>query len=301
MGTLPKVLAIVGPTASGKTGLAVELAKQYSGEVISADSRQVYQYLDIGTEKATESEQAGIPHHLIDVAPPEEQITVVQYKHMAERAIADVHAHEKLPIVAGGTGFYIEALLDNVVLPEVPPNPDLRAQLAEKSTDTLFTLLKQRDSRRAKTIDVNNRPRLIRALEITEAIGRVPEKRHGSQQYNSLFIGIETAPRRLRERIHRRLNEALDRGLIEETRWLIYDYGLSWQRIDELGLEYRLTGRYIRGELSYEDLVTRLNQELWQYAKRQVRWFKRNERIHWYRRNETEDIMRHVANWLHER
>jgi tRNA dimethylallyltransferase len=148
---------------------------------------------------------------------------------------------------------------------------------------------------------VNNRPRLIRALEITEAIGRVPEKRHGSQQYNSLFIGIETAPRRLRERIHRRLNEALDRGLIEETRWLIYDYGLSWQRIDELGLEYRLTGRYIRGELSYEDLVTRLNQELWQYAKRQVRWFKRNERIHWYRRNETEDIMRHVANWLHER
>jgi tRNA dimethylallyltransferase len=299
MEELPKVLVIVGPTASGKTGLAVELAKQFNGEVISADSRQVYQHLDIGTEKATESEQAGIPHHLIDVAPPEEQITTVQYKHVAERAIADVLARDKLPIVAGGTGFYIDALIDNLAIPEVPPNYELRAQLQEKTCDELFSMLKQRDARRAKTIDPNNKPRLIRALEITEAIGKVPEKRAGPAHYDPLFIGIKTADSMLRERINKRLEQALERGLVEETRWLVEEYGLSRQRIDELGLEYRLTGRYIRGEMVYDELVTQLQQELWQYAKRQIRWFKRNDRIHWFQLNEQKDIHTTVQQWLH--
>ena len=169
----PKILVVVGPTASGKTGLAIELAKRFNGEVISADSRQVYRGLDIGTAKTTKEEMDGVPHHLIDVADPKEVYNASDFKQGAEAAIADIVARGKLPIVAGGTFFYVDILLGRVALPDVPPNEQLRKKLEEKSAAELYQELQAKDPRRAAEIDPQNKRRVIRALEIARELDYV--------------------------------------------------------------------------------------------------------------------------------
>lgn len=299
----PKILVIVGPTATGKSDLAVHLARTlhptYKGEVVSADSRQIYQGLDIGTGKITVKEMRGIPHYMIDVVSPfrsttsarsGQKYTVAHYQKDATRVLEKILSKQRsdmtnpLPIVCGGTGFYIQALIDGTVLPEVPPNLALRKKLASKSADELFSILKERDPARAATIDPRNSHRLIRALEIVEAIGKVPQIQKSvvaTSAYNTLFIGVTRSPDMLRKRIDTRLTSRLKAGMLAEAKRL-HARGLSWKRMEELGLEYRYMAIHLRGTISHEEMVQKLRTEIWRYAKRQMTWFRRDKRIHWF-------------------
>ena len=170
-----KIIVILGPTASGKSALAVKIAKKINGEIISADSRQVYKGLDIGTGKITRKEMGGVPHYCLDVVSPKKIFTVADFKKCAEKAIEKIFAKNKIPIIVGGTGLYIQAVVDNIVLPEVKPNWRLRKELEKKTTEEMFKMLKKLDPERAKNIDAKNPRRLIRAIEITKEIGKMPK------------------------------------------------------------------------------------------------------------------------------
>ncbi|MCL4404292.1 tRNA (adenosine(37)-N6)-dimethylallyltransferase MiaA [Patescibacteria group bacterium] len=277
---LPKVIIIVGPTASGKSALAVKLAKKFNGEVVSADSRQVYRGLDIGTGKVTPKEMAGIPHHLLDVVSPKRAFTVARYKRLAERAIKDILRRGKLPIICGGTGFYIQAVVDGLVLPEVPPNRALRKLLKKKGATELSALLKKLDPARWRSIDRKNPVRLIRAIEIAEAIGRVPKLKTVRPAYDALFIGVYPGGTALKLNIKKRLDERLRHGMIAEARKLRIQ-GLSLRRMEEMGLEYRHLGRLLRKKVTRTRMEDELYRDIVKYAKRQMTWFKRDKRIRW--------------------
>ncbi len=273
------ILVIVGPTASGKTGLAIKLAKERNGEVISADSRQVYKGLDIGTGKVTVAEMDGIKHHLIDVADPNEVFSVSDFQKLGKEAITDIHSRGKLPIIAGGTGFYIQALVDGLVLPEVPPDKTLRKNLEKMPLSKLLSLLKKLDKKRYVTIDKNNPVRIIRAIEIAKALGRVPTLK-SKTNYEPKFIGISIDPEKLKKNIHDRLIARFEIGMIDEVRKLHED-GLSWKRMEALGLEYRYIARYLQGKLSEPEMLRQLETAINQYAKRQMTWFRRDKRVEW--------------------
>jgi tRNA dimethylallyltransferase len=272
-----KILVIVGPTASGKSDMAVRLAKKLKGEVISADSRQVYKGLDIGTGKITREEMKGVPHHLLDVADPKKQFSAAEFKKLAEEELRYIESRGRLPIVVGGTGFYIDALTGAAKLPDVPPNKKLREKLAKKPNDALYRELKKKDPARAKTIDANNKVRLIRALEIVEALGKVPRPTSNSDKR---FVYIGLLPKDLDARIKKRLAIRLP-GMIAEAKALRKN-GLSYKRMENLGLEYRYLALYLKKKLSKEEIETQLYLAIRQYAKRQMTWFKRNRRITWY-------------------
>lgn len=295
---MKKVLVILGPTASGKSDLAVELALKLNGpsrlasegvaggEVISADSRQVYAGLDIGTGKITKEEMKGVPHHLLDVAPPEKVFTVSDFKRIGEEAINQILDRGKLPIICGGTGFYIEALLGETSIPEVPPNPELRKELEEKTTEELFDILSKLDPERAETIDAKNKRRLVRAIEICNALGSVPKQVASSQhltssKYDVLKIGMKIPDEELRERINLRLQKRIEMGMIEEAEKL-HERGLSYERMRELGLEYSALADLLENKITKAEMIARLETEIWQYAKRQITWFKRDTEIKWF-------------------
>ncbi|KKT08294.1 MAG: tRNA dimethylallyltransferase [Parcubacteria group bacterium GW2011_GWA1_43_21] len=240
---LPKILVILGPTASGKTALSIKLAKKINGEIISADSRQVYRGMDIGTGKVTKKEMVGIPHHLLDVADPKRVFSVAQYQKLANKVIADILKRDKMPIICGGTGLYIDSVIDGLILPAVPPNKKLRRDLAEKSVVELFAILKKLDPRRAKNIDSKNPVRLIRAIEIAKQLGTVPTLKK-SPQYDCLKIGIDPEPEILRTKIHDRLIMRLRQGMMAEVKKL-HSQGVSWQRLEDFGLEYRYLARLL--------------------------------------------------------
>jgi tRNA dimethylallyltransferase len=283
------IYVIVGPTASGKSDLAVELAlaQPNGSEIISADSRQVYKGLDIGTGKITKEEMKGIPHHLLDVADPKIQFSAAEYVALAKKAIEEIVSQGKTPIIVGGTGFYIDALVDGINLPEVAPNEKLRADLATKTAAELLSILEELDPSRAETIDVSNPHRLIRAIEIATALGKVPPPAKNPLPYEVKRIGIEVKPEILKERIRARLMKRLSTeetgvpdGMIGEARTL-HENGLSWQRMEELGLEYRYLAMHLQGKMSREEMTEKLSTEIWKYSKRQLTWFKRDKRIEW--------------------
>jgi len=315
---LSKIIVILGPTASGKSELAVKLALRLSSgqakklygingaEIVSADSRQVYKGLNIGSGKITPDTKnslnfstgqvkkkyifthKGIPHHCIDVASPKRIFTVAQYQKLAKRALEKILAKNKLPIICGGTGFYIDALIYNYHLPEVPPQPNLRKQLEKKSAEELFKQLKKLDPRRAKNIDRCNKRRLIRALEIILTTGKiVPPKNYlilrshdKIVNYEILKIAIKKSPEQLKKSISQRLKERLKQGMVKEVEKL-HGQGLSWQRLDNLGLEYRYVSRYLRGFINKKEMVDSILKESWHYAKRQMTWFKNDKEIIW--------------------
>lgn len=274
-----KIIVIVGPTASGKSDLAVEIARQTNGEVVSADSRQVYRGLNIGTGKITKREMRGVPHHLLDVCSPKKIFTVAEYQKLATKAIDDILSRGKLPIICGGTGFYIQAVVDGIVLPEVAPNAELRAKLEKKSLTDLIKILTKLDPVRAKQIDQKNPRRLIRAIEIATKIGKVP-KIKTSAKYDPTFIGIKIEEVELKKRISDRLARRIKQGMINEAKKL-HDNGLSWKRMEELGLEYRFLAEHLQGKISRDEMIEQLENAIWQYAKRQMTWFKRDKRIKW--------------------
>jgi tRNA dimethylallyltransferase len=277
----PLALVVLGPTASGKSTLAVELAREFDGEVISADSRQVYRDLDIGSGKITKAEMAGVPHHLLDLADPRETFTVADYQKLAREKMAEILARGRLPIICGGTGFYIQSMVDNLALPEVPPDEMLRVRLLTFSTDELFEKLKELDPKRAETIDRNNPHRLIRAIEIATALGQVPPKLKDTEcPLNFVQIGLNPKPELLRQKIHDRLFSRLDTGMIGEAKAL-HAAGLSWERMEALGLEYRYLARLLQNKITREEFETELELAIWHYAKRQLTWFKRDQTIKW--------------------
>lgn len=293
----PKVLAIVGPTASGKTGLAIELAKKFNGEVISADSRQVYKGLDIGSAKVTKKEMNGVPHHLLDVANTSDVYTAADFKKDAEKALEDIITKGKLPIVCGGTFFYIDALLGKVSLPEVEPNEELRTKLEEKSAAELFEILGKLDKERASNIEKENPRRLIRAIEIATAIGRVPADQPINSPYDVLTIGLAIDMSTHGEVLKRRIVERLDNGMKEEVEGLL-EAGVTHERLESFGLEYRYLSRYLRGEIEYEPMIEELTIKSRQFAKRQMSWLKRDQNIKWFKKDEAEKIFQEVQTFL---
>ncbi len=274
------LIAVVGPTACGKTALGVSIAAAIKGEVISGDSRQVYRGLDLGTGKVTRAEMQGIPHHLIDVAEPGQQYTAADFVRDGKAAVAAIVARGRTPVLVGGSGFYIDALLGRVPLSGVPKNPAVRERLAGANQDQLVAELRQLDPKRLSTIDTKNPRRLVRAIEIaSHGTGSVENKTEW--QHPVLWIGL-TAPREvLRKRIHDRLIERLDAGMLAEAQGL-HNLGLSFARMDELGLEYRYLARHLEGKMGYEEMVEILELEIYKYAKRQMTWFKRNPEIRWF-------------------
>jgi len=296
-----KILVILGPTSSGKSNLAVKIAKKFEGEVISADSRQVYKGLDIGTGKITKNEMRGVPHHLLNVASPKTIFTVAKYKELAEKAIEKISTRGKLPIICGGTGFYIQAVIDDIMLPEVPPNVNLRKKLKDKTVVELFELLKKLDPARAQNIDLKNPHRLVRAIEIATKLGSVPRLdvvgRPSGSKYDVLQIGIKTDDKILKKKISIRLFARISRGMVAEVKNL-HSNGLSWKRMEELGLEYRYLARFLQDKISKEEMIRQLSAEIWRYSRRQKTWFKRDKRIVWIEASDLKNMEREINRFL---
>ena len=276
---LPKVIAIVGPTSSGKTSLSIELARALGGEVVSADSRQVYRGLNIGTGKVTKREMRNIPHHLLDIASPKQVFTASDFVEQGLHAIDDILSRGKVPIIAGGTGFYIDALVGDITLPDVPPNTPLRSQLAKENTSQLFVLLKKLDPKRAETIDRHNPHRLIRAIEIATALGLNPPPK-SAPRFDVLWLGIHIPQDILAQKIHDRLIARMRHGMLAEAAHL-HRQGLSYKRMNDLGLEYRYLALLLQKNISREEFFVQLERAIVQYAKRQMTWFRRNKKITW--------------------
>lgn len=268
-----RIIVVCGPTATGKSDYAVQLALERNGEIISADSRQVYTGLDIGSGKITEQEMLGIPHHLLDVASPKRTFSVAQYKKLADKAIKDIVKRNKIPIIVGGTGFYIDAVVFDQQLPEVRANAELRKALEKHSTEQLQEQLQTLDMERYQTIDIHNRVRLIRAIEIATALGSVP-KTTRTAAYDVEWIYLDHDDAVLKERIHTRLMKRMEQGMVQEVDRL-HTEGLSWKRLEALGLEYRFVALFLQNKLSKENMLTQLETAIWQYVKRQRTWFKK--------------------------
>jgi len=276
-----KIIVILGPTASGKSALALKIAKKINGEIISADSRQVYKGLDIGSGKITKKEMRGVPHHCIDIVSPKKIFTVVDFKKYADKVIEEIFAKNKIPIIVGGTGLYIQAIVDNIVLPEVKPNWKLRKELEKKTTEEMFAILKKLDPERTKNIDAKNPRRLIRAIEIAKKIVKTPKLKSMSRRDLDIGqIGIKLPDEILRKNIEKRIKKMLKNGLVAETKKLRKS-GLSWKRIYELGFEYKYPALFLRRGISKDEMLAKMLTENWQYAKRQMTWFKRDKRIKW--------------------
>jgi len=293
-----KILVIVGPTASGKSDIAVKLALEYNGEIISADSRQIYKDLDIATGKITADEMREVPHHCLDIADPQERFSVMDWKQTAERAIVDIQTRGKLPVICGGTGFYISALIDGIVLPEIPADPEEQKRLELKSTDELFTELEKLDPDRARVLLENsgskNKRRLSRAIIIARTLGKVPqiESKPSDVISNSqvTFIGLTLPDEELKKRIHDRTMSRMKNGMIEEAKNL-YANAISYERMRELGLEYRYLADFLENKITEKQLIDSIITKDWQYARRQKTWWRKDGRIKWFHPKEIEKII----------
>lgn len=296
-----KLIIVVGQTASGKSDVAVTIALHANGEVISADSRQVYKDIPIGSGVISDTDMRGIPHHLLGFVSPRVAYTAGQYREDGRRAIVDVASRDKVPVIVGGTGFYIDTLIHDDPLPEVPPNKILRASCAKCSTEELIARLASLDAKRASSIDTNNRRRIVRAIEIATLLGHVPTiPVRRNSPYDILWLGIRVPDNELHTRINTRNASMISQGLVAEVRTL-HDKRLSWKRIEELGFEFAYAAMHIRGTLSENTMLTRMDIATRQYAKRQKTWFKRNGDIKWFSPNDTAHILKTVDAFLADR
>ena len=276
-----KLVVILGTNASGKSDLGLRLARHFGGEIVSADSRQVYRGLDLGSGKITPAQAALVKHHLIDVADVNESYSLAQYQRAAYAALDSIADTGKRPFLVGGTGLYISAIVEGYQLLDVPPNPSLRAELESIPLPQLVARLEQSDPEAAQRIDQSNRRRLIRALEICAAGYANPAAHQNAPRYECLQLGLTWPREILVERIEARLRERLAQGMVAEVAEL-RAHGVSDLRLDKLGLEYRYITRYLRRELpTLDDLRSQLGIAIRQFAKEQLTWFKRDPRIIW--------------------
>jgi len=286
--SVKKVLAIVGPTAIGKTSLSIKLANQIPAEIISGDSIQVYKGMDIGTGKITEEEMNGIPHHMLDIKNPDESFSVAQFKELVQKHIANISGRNKLPIIVGGTGLYIQSVLYDYDFSERKRNTKLTKQLEkivlEKGVMTLYEQLQKIDPDQANKIHPNNYRRVIRALEIYETTGLTMSEYHEQQQteplYDYLIIGLDIERSILYERINNRVDEMIKLGLVDEVKRL-YDLGFE-QEQSMKAIGYKELIPYIKGEESLEDSIQLLKRNTRRYAKRQFTWFKNKMNVEWF-------------------
>lgn len=282
-----KIIVIIGPTASGKSDLAIQLAKLFNGEIISADSRQIYKGMNLGTGKIEKDKKPknqyysqGIKHYLLDIVSPKKYFSLADFLKLAKKSIEEILKKGKIPIICGGTGLYISALIEGWQLPKVKPNKKLRKELAQKSNEELFQILKNLDPQKAQNIDKNNQPRLIRAIEIALVLKKVPPLVKKPPNWDILIIGIKKNRQELKKLISQRLEKRLNSGMIEEVKNLKKE-GVSFQRLENFGLEYRFLNRYLERKISYEEMKKQLLKEINSYAKRQMTWFKKIQNVHW--------------------
>ncbi len=292
-----KVIVILGTTASGKTKLAVLLAKKFNGEIISADSRQVYRGMDVGTGKdlaeykiknqKSKIKIKEVPHYLIDIVGPRQRFSVADYQKLAYQAIDDILKRGKLPIICGGTGLYISAVIEGYQLPQFKISnskfQNLKKRLEKLSLKQLLTRLKKIDPKTYKVIDKNNRRRVMRALEIYYQTGKTKSSQLNKQKppYDFLLLGVTFQRPKLNKRIDQRLILRLEKeGLVSEVKKL-HRQGVSWKRLEAFGLEYRYIALYLQGKIDYQTMVFELKKAIHQFAKRQMTWFKRDKNIIW--------------------
>ncbi len=282
---MPKLVVIIGPTASGKSDLAVKIAKKFNGEIVSADSRQIYRGMDIGTAKPGKKEMAAIRHYLIDIKNPNQDYAAGQYKKDAVRAINEIIKSGKLPILVGGTGLYIDAVAKNLNFPEVKENKKLRARLEkeirERGLDYVFKKLVDLDPEAAYIVDPKNPRRIIRALEVALVSGRPfsAQRKTGKPVYEILEMGINPPPETLKKRISERIKQMIEDGLVEEVRRLIKRYGYDCKAFDAIG--YREIVDYLKGKAGLAEAIELMNKNTWHYARRQMMWFRKNRNIRW--------------------
>lgn len=291
-----KIIVILGQTATGKSDLAVEIAlkinKPFGAEIISVDSRQVYKYLNIGTGKITKAEMKGVPHHLLSVAHPKQNFSVVDFKNLAEKKIKQIFKKNKIPIICGGTGFYIDSITKNFILPEVKANPKLRKKLSKKTNQELFELLYKLDKDRAEDIknknEINNKVRLIRAIEITQSLGGVPKIFKNTSPYDFIKIGVKLKDEELEEKIKKRVNRMFQKenkgGLLKEVEKI--KKMVSEEKMKEFGFEY------------WNPTEESVIKATIKYAKRQKTWFKKDKEIKWFNPKDKEKIIKYITQKL---
>ncbi|MBI5413174.1 tRNA (adenosine(37)-N6)-dimethylallyltransferase MiaA [Candidatus Peregrinibacteria bacterium] len=276
---LPPLLVILGPTASGKTALSLEVAKKFTGEIISADSRQIYRHMDIGTDKIPVDKRGGIPHHLIDVAEPTERFTVADFKRLAEKTIDDILSRGKLPMLVGGTGLYIRAIVKNFAIP--PENPEIKKrileELARTGKENLHKKLKELDPEGAAKLHPNNVPYVVRALEILLATGKPKRDAKKQPRYDCLQIGLNPPREILFQRIDERVDSQITRGLIEEVKSLMKYRDCA----SMLTLGYREVIQYLDGKISLDTATELIKKNTRSFAKRQMTWFKSDTNVFW--------------------
>lgn len=287
MGHDRRVVAIVGPTAVGKTALSLELAARFDGEIVSADSRQIYCGMDIGTAKVTGDERARVKHHLIDVVRPDESLTLAQFRDMATAALNDIWSCGRLPFLVGGTGLYVRALLEGWAVPEVPPNDALRKRLyarAEREgAESLHGELKEIDPAAAETIDARNVRRVVRALEVCIETGRRISdlQTREDPNYATLWLGLTMPRTRLYNRIDERVDRMVDTGLVDEVRGLL-EQGYSQDMPAMSGLGYRQIAAYLQGACTLDEAVVLIKRQTRRFVRQQYNWFRLDDsRIHW--------------------
>ncbi len=287
------LLVILGPTASGKTRMGVDVARAARGEIISADSRQVYRSMDIGTGKDL-IEYEKIPYHLIDIVDPGGKFSVFDFQRCFSAVFTEILERDRLPILVGGTGLYLDSVLRGYQMPEVPPNPSLRRELEPVNLGELAERLKSINSRLHNNTDLLDRERLIRAIEIAEFGRGKEESDYLLPRLAPLVFGVRWPREALRERITQRLRKRLKEGMIDEVKRLI-NSGVSFETLDFYGLEYRYVSRFLQGRLNRNDMFQKLNSAIHHFAKKQETWFRRMERqgieIHWVEGSKNPSIM----------
>lgn len=276
---MQKLIVITGTNASGKSGLGIELAKRYAGEIISADSRQVFTGLDLGSGKVTPEEMQGVPHHLIDVANPNDPYSLYDFQHQAYDAIDDIHNRKKIPFLVGGTGLYVNSVVDGYDIRKETLDPAIRKQVSEMDFDALVEVLKEKNPSVLETIDMNNKRRLERAVE--RVFSGNTDKLPNTPRYETLVLGVTWPRDVLYDRIHERLDRRLQQGMIQEVENLKKN-GATDEFLYALGLEYRYINMYLNGQFeSFDAFYDKLYKEIRHLAKEQMTWFRKRKDIHW--------------------
>jgi tRNA dimethylallyltransferase len=275
-----RLVIILGPTASGKSGLAVKLAKKFNGEIVSADSRQIYKGLEIGSGAVTKKQKQNVPHYFLSFKNPKFSFSAEEFKKLAQKRIKKTVKKDKIPFLVGGTGFYIDAVAKNLIFPKTRQDKKLRQELQKKTVAVLFSILKKLDPQRIKIIDKNNPRRLIRAIEIAKQLGKVPKLKSGKQIFNCLYLGIKKDSQKLKKDIEKRFYQWLKSGFLKEVEKLIKSK-LPEKRFKEIGLHYWFAYLYLSGFITKKEFEQNSLNSNKQYAKKQMTWFKKNKQIHW--------------------
>ncbi|HIS83396.1 tRNA (adenosine(37)-N6)-dimethylallyltransferase MiaA [bacterium] len=275
----PKVIAVVGPTASGKTSYAVSLAHKFNGEIVSADSRLVYKGFDIGTAKPSLEECEGVPHHMIDIVEPEIDYSAGLFAEEAKKAVDDILSRGKTPIVAGGTGLYFRLLLENYDVPKVPPDYELREKLSAYTYDELRKMLEKFDPQRAAEIELNDKKKVIRAIEMAEHLEKPLSEYRKELEFDVEWIGLNFPREELYERINVRVDMMVKAGLVEETENLLQKHGRIKNLTCTIGYQEMIA--YLDNQMTLDEAKGKLKQNSRNYAKRQLTWFRKNPLIKW--------------------